>query len=356
MSDPYHQIYQGEVFVQSRCIWHENTLMDFFRSNLISLGYHSVSDNNKTWQRGDRTVVVCLVDDITTCKQDWTIPNSYLFDSNTVVITDNQINLPTQYTVKQLPASFFGIYHYTPENCDWQPDRRFNFSVNRLDQKRMSLMLELWKRIRGQPSCAVKDYINFNCWAWNGNNTSEEGLRQNFQNEWDQLPEPIQKAYTETFASLLPRMPWKTHALNHEQSHVKAWLNVVAETYSSDTTIALSEKTFRALSLPVPWALYAGKHTVAWLTQMGFDTCRDIIAHKYDTRYEIQTATYGDKSVDFISECNDFVDFAKKQNFETIKTRFQNAADHNRKVLADMAARWPADFAQWIPGVIKEIA
>lgn len=355
MVDLYHSIYQGEIFQQSQCIWHENTLMDFFRGTLLSLGYHSISDNNKVYRRGSRQVVICLVDDFSTCSTDYSTPLPYLFDRNTVVITDNHVTVPTQYQIHQVPSSFFGIYQHEPQQAVWQPDRRFNFSVNRLDTKRMLLMLELWSRCRFNPELATLDYINFNCWTWGGDNASPEGLRANFQQQWQNLDDHHREVYGETYEDLVHRMPLLNHALTHEQSHVRAWVNVVMETYSSDTTVAVSEKMFRALCLPVPWIVYSGKHTVAYLHSLGFDVQRDVIEHRYDGMIENKTAAYGDKMVDFIFEGSDFVSNNDQQT-EHLKARCQQAAEFNQQHLRNFARQWPVDFAQWWPKVVQSIS
>ena len=125
MTNLYHHIFENEIFVKSRCIWHENTLMDFFRSQLIGLGYTAADDSNKTWRRGDQTVVVCLVDDIFSCSVDKSKHISQAFEKNTIVITDNFINCPTQYRVHRLPSSFFGIYNHAPDKIVPAPRRRF---------------------------------------------------------------------------------------------------------------------------------------------------------------------------------------------------------------------------------------
>jgi len=362
MVDLYHKIYDGEIFKTSNCIWHENAVMEFFRSQLTSLGYKSVSDSNKVWQRGNQKVVVCLVDDFSTCSNEYEIALPYKFDKNTVVITDNFVTVPTQYTVFQLPSSFFGIYNHTPANLQWQPDRRFNFSVNRLDQKRMLVLLEIWNRCMmmsdefGSTLTKKHDYINFNCWAWEGDNSSQQGLKENFTNQWNQLEENYQQVFAHAYQSLLPDMPWINHELSHEQSHVSAWLNVVMETYSSDTTVALSEKVFRAMCLPVPWILYAGKNTVSYLHSLGFDVLHDIVKHKYDDMIENKTATYGDKLVDFVWCGADTVEQIKPQDFKKTTQRCSEAADHNRKLLQKMAQQWPHDLVAWLPAVIDRIA
>lgn len=353
MVDLYHNIYDGEIFQQSRCIWHENTLMDFFRSALLNMGYHSVSDSNKVYRCNDRTVVICLVDDFSTCSTEYSTALPYLFDPNTVVITDNWCAVPTQYTVLQLPTSFFGIYQHQPAAPAWQPDRRFNFSVNRLDTKRMLLMLELWHRSRYNPDADLQDLINFNCWSWNGDNKSDLGLRSNFEQQWQQLDSQYHSVYQETYDDLVPRMPLRNHDLSHEASHVHAWINIVMETYSSDTTVALSEKIFRAMCMPVPWMVYSGRNTVAYLHSLGFDVMRDVIEHRYDGMIENKTAAYGDKMVDFLFEATDFVQAA--QTNDDLAARCQSAANTNRRLLTNMAQQWPRDFANWWPKALAKI-
>ena len=350
--DKYHAIYQNEVFAKSQCIWHENTLLDFFRSNLIALGYNTVDPSNKVWQRGNQTVVVCLVDDFSTCSTNYSTPLPYLFDKNTVVITDNRVNIPTQYQVCQLPSSFFGIYAHMPELTNWAPNRRFNFSVNRIDTKRLLLFLELQLRAIDQPNSHILDYVNFNCWSWDGDNNSDIGLQSNFEQQYQQLEPQFHEVYDSTYQHLLSKMPFRNHQLEHEQAHLKAYLNVVMETYSSDTTIALSEKTFRALCLPVPWMLYCGRHTVAYLNSLGFDVLHDVVEHKYDSMIENKTAAYGDKMVDFLFEG---VDTVYKMQNQLPKNRANQASKTNQQRLATMKKAWPADFAKWWPQVVEQI-
>ena len=330
-------------------------MMDFFRNNLMALGYCPISDSRKVWQRGNRKVVVCLVDDIVSCSQEYSKTLPYQFDKNTVVITDNRINVPTQYRVHQLPQSFFGIYSHQPQQSVWKPQRRLNFSVNRIDVKRLLLMLEIYHRTRLHPQLSTLDHINFNCWSWSGDNVTEAGLKDNFQREWDMLSDDYHTVYQQSFEELKDQMPLVNHTLSHEQSHVSSWINVIVETYSSDHNIALSEKIFRAMCLPVPWIVYAGKHTVAYLHSMGFDVLGDIIPHSYDSMIENRTAAYGDKMVDFIFEGTDAVTKMKKQTFQTLNERANQAAVHNQRVLAELRASWPTDFAHWWPGVLADL-
>jgi hypothetical protein len=205
------------------------------------------------------------------------------------------------------------------------------------------------------PQADQLDYVNFNCWSWSGDNATKSELERNFELQWQALESQYQELYKPCYDELRPRMPWRNHNLDHEQQHVSAWINVVAETYSSDTTVALSEKLFRALCLPVPWIVYSGKHTVAYLASLGFDVLADVVSHDYDSLIENRTAAYGDKLVDFVYAGAEAVTRMQQQDFDTVRSRCEAAAQHNQQLLATMRARWPSDLAAWLPGLIQQI-
>ena len=357
--DLYHNIYTSEVFQKTQCIWHENIMMDFFRSQLIGLGYTPANDSRKVWRRGEQTVVICLADDFATCgPMDQILPMAQMFDKKTVVITDNQVNSPTQYQVVQLPQSYFGIYNYVPAITEWTPERRFSFSVNRLDNKRLRLFLELVTRTL-HPNSRIfdleRDYVNFNCWHWQSGNDSAEVLQQNFLNEFEFVPDELKNLYSSALKHMTSLMPYCNYTKTLEELHSHVWMNVIAETYSGDTVVALSEKLFRALVTPVPWIVYGGRYTVAYLRQLGFDVLDDLIAHTYDYELEKDTGEFGDKMVDFMREGHDAVEKFKTMPWDILSQRCQRAAQHNQILLAQMQTNWPIDFAKWLPGVIEKI-
>ena len=355
MKELYHHIFDGEIYQKSQCIWHENVLLDGLRSCLVNLGYNSVSASRKVWQRDSKQVVTCPVDDFTTCSHSTDDRVSRLFDPDTVVITDNHVSCPTVYTVHQLPTSFYGIYAYQPQQREWQPDRRFNLAINRLDIKRMILMLEYRKRLPWHDGREVMDYVNFNCWAWDGDNSSVQGLRTNFMQQWSLLDPVQQDAYQAVMDRDLPPMPWRNHDLDLEPSLHRAWLNLVVETYSSDSVIALSEKTFRALVTPVPWMLYAGRHAVVYLESLGFDCLTDVVPHGYDDRTETKTADYGDKCVDWFWMAQENYARLQDLDFAWLQQRCREAADHNRDLLRTMRQQWPTQQAHWWSQLVTEL-
>jgi hypothetical protein len=197
------------------------------------------------------------------------------------------------------------------------------------------------------------DYINFNCWRWGGDNESDTGLTDNFDNQYRELESQYHAVYDATYNRLHDTIPYRNHNMSQEQAHVKSWLNIIMETYSSDNTIALSEKIFRALCLPTPWQVYSGRNTVSYLHSLGFDTMQDIVTHKYDMMIENRTAAYGDKMVDFLFEATENVQTLQAQDFDTVASRAQQAAQHNQELLAWMRYNWPRDFARWWPTVLE---
>jgi hypothetical protein len=356
MADLYHRIYDNEIFRSSECIWHENTTLDLLRSLLKSQGYSSADSSNKVWQRGDRTVVVCLVDDYTTCAQYPTEPISRIFDSQTLVVTDNCVLAPTRYQVLTLPDSFFGIYAHRPETRPWQPQRRFTFAVNRIDIKRMLLFLEIVRSAHlyyADPDNL--DFVNFNCWSWAGDNTTTIGLQQNFQTVWHQLEPPYQELYGEYYTELMDRMPLRNHDMSLEQSYHASGMNVIIETYSGESVIALSEKTFAALTSGAPWTLYAGRHSVSYLDSLGFDTLGDLIPHRYDSLVENRSATEGDKMIEFVCGSRLLAHELQQQDHGQLVSRLQKAARHNQDRLCQFRQQWAQDFAEWLPRFIDAI-
>jgi hypothetical protein len=280
------------------------------------------------------------------------------WDINTMVITDNTITCATQYQVHRLPDSYFGIYSYSPSDTEWTPERRFNFAVNRLDTKRLQLFLELTSRTLFPNSRIFdleRDYVNFNCWHWGSTNDSAAEFQTSFAKEFEHVAANLKTVYLNAFEHMAPLMPYRNHNHSLEQSHVRAWLNVIVETYSSDTCIALSEKTFRALVTPVPFVLYAGRYTTARLTQMGFDLMPDLVKHRTDFNIEKQDGEFGDRMVDFVRDAHESVEAMKKMPFAKLQQRCQAAATHNQQVLAQYRQQWPRDFAAWLPAVIEKI-
>jgi hypothetical protein len=322
--------------------------MHFFQQNLSILGYSPIDLSKKIWKQNEKTVVICLVDDITSCIKNSDLPVSLLFDSNTTVITDNIIHCPTQYRVLQLPNSFYGIYYYQPELVEFNPVKRFNLSINRIDNVRLSIFLELAKRSEKNNIIFCDDYVNFNC-------VNHEQLTANavFEKVYNQFYDDIKSQYNEYYNLVNHKMPYCNHNLSHEQSMTSSLINLIVETYSGQEISSVSEKMFRALITPAPWTLYGGRYTVGVLKSLGFDTLDDLVDHDYNYRnYDNIVGTPNSKVVQYIWKSISNYNQLATLDQCTVKDRCINSARSNQRLLLSMRQRWPKDFATWWNSVI----
>lgn len=325
-------MHSNETWQSSQCLEREEAAVGAIVQRLAQSGYqntHIVSHTRSIWQRGPHKIVVSLVDDAWDCAVDRAKDTPYLFNSDTQVITDNWINTPTVYTVLRLPDSFYGIYSYVPVDLTWTPSRDYTFAVNRIDFKRMRILLNL-------SQCLGVDggHVNFNCVL--GRHTDP---KSNFQNHLIYAD----KDELSSLKKLAESMPLKNYDIDHDRTYVSSWLNIAVETYSSDNVIALSEKIFRCLVTPVPWIVFAGRYTIARLRSLGFDVLDDYVDHRYDRLSEAQN-----KISIFVDVARDTIDALKHQDWLALQARCQAAATFNQQLLAKMSLCWPADFEAWL--------
>ena len=339
-------VHNGEIWTQSQCLSHEHNINTAIYQIVQSAGFSATNDP-RIWRKGDHTVIVCLVDDIRSCNSDYHRDLPYLYDTNTTVITDNYLTCPTQYRVIRLPASFLGIYHYVPENQVWWPKRDFSFAVNRIDQRRFMVMLELGLRVH-----LHRGYVNFNCYRpGDSAEISKQQSLEYWSEHWDHASDEDRAHYQKSYELLTEQMPVRNYEVEHDVIFTRSYVNIVTETYSSDNNVALSEKIFRALVTPAPWTVLSGRYTVAYLETLGFDTLSDLVTHNhYDRLIEVQ-----DKTRIFIWKSLETAKAIKTQDLDQIKARCLVAAEHNQRLLASMAEQWPQDFAQWSQQLTKTL-
>lgn len=362
--DQFYRILDGEIYEKSLYLEHEHAVADFFSSMLAMLGYTTTDLARRIWTRNNKTVVVCLSDDFNICSQNRFAHQSEWFDPDTVVITDNHVTIDTSYCVYQLPKSYFGVFSYTPELQNFNPQRDLNFSVNRISQERVLLLLEFLKQSNGN------HYINFNAWDPYDPSDTAKDCSNNFLKYWnglDNLSRPLRglnsrhPQFNELAMTIVDQLPIRNHDISIEQVQLNSYVNMVIESYSGDTTITFSEKTFRALCTPAPWTLYSCKGTVDYLKQLGFDVLEDLFDHTYN---RVPQSLPGDISLSddiikiqaFITASIAHVKKLKTINSSELQTRCIRAATHNQELLATMRLSWPTDFASWLPRVIADLA
>jgi hypothetical protein len=352
--DVFYQTHLGEIFQQTHCMYHEHAILNLCSSMLLNMGYKKTNNNSREWSRGSSKVIVCLADDFGVNKENWDNPPAQWFDANTVVITDNYMPLPTDYQILQLPTSYFGVFNYVPVDQTWNPIKRFNFSVNRLDSQRQLILLELVKQSGGIDQIQLLDHANFNARA-QGNEQTAQHAQDSFTQCWTQLNQLHRTEYADWFSQTLPHMPFRNHSLTVEQAQVRSYVNLVIETYAGDATIAFSEKIFRALVTPAPWAVFSAKHAVSYLKTLGFDVLDDVVDHAYDS-FTQGRSIYGHEKISEFIKLNTQNYYRIKELDQTwLTARCQTAATHNQQLLTKMQQQWPTDFANWLLKTIAKL-
>lgn len=332
--DYTREIFSGEIWKKSRCLEHEHQINQCIFDLLRSQEFKK-TDHFRIWKKDHQTVIVCLVDDIRSCSTDYHTDLPYVFDQHTTILTDNYITCPTLFRVIDIPKSFFGIYNYVPASQSWSPDRDFAFQVNRIDTRRFKLVIDLCWR-----SHSHTGYINFNC---EDRVNIELTKTQAFEQFLSSLG-PAEQKYLSTYERIRTQVPIKNYDIEFDLVPYRIWLNIIVETYSSDTVVSVSEKIFRALVTPAPWTVYSGRYTVARLESLGFDCMSDIIDHNhYDRLKEVEN-----KIPVFNWKSLEIVNHLKQLGETTVRERCIQASQHNQKILQKMSQSWPADFSNWI--------
>lgn len=340
----YSQTYTSQVFTKTQCLDSEESMLVTLRHLLTISGYKPVDKARFVYTRGDRRVMLSLVDDVEKLNITWINDFFGSLTVNDVIITDNLLFRPTPAKVLQLPKSWFGIYSYTPEVEDCEPDRHFSYKTRRLDTLRMQIFLELHRCLGDFDN----GYVSFDL-ANHLPNQSDKAKVHEWQRLWDEtIPDNDKRRLKGSFNRLSTQLPYKNHHIEIDEAFYKSILNLVVETYSSDFSIALSEKIFRALVTPRLWAVYSGTYTVAYLKQLGFDVLDDVIGHAtYDTLFAGPF-----KVPNFVILTNPNQSYF---DWPAVKDRCYEAAEHNQNLLAEFKKQWPSDFAEWLPSVVDAI-
>jgi hypothetical protein len=233
-----------------------------------------------------------------------------VFLGNPGAWTDSKLVVSDNIPLKEIAGEFvplypeyWHIYQYQPEFVAQGPTHGISCFMNRVSADR-SQMFKLLKN----HDLLNTSWVSFNCLR-PGNSAP--------------APEDIAE-YGESFNNLTCSL---------EQCIVDSRIQIVLETYISDTHIAFSEKIFRTLQLPRPWVLYCSPRSVEHLRSFGFDVLDDLVDHGYDaviTHYDRLQMLF-DQALKFVDRTYTGQDLA----------RFDQAAEHNRQLLTKLGHAWP---------------
>lgn len=331
--DLVQSIFQNRITAESQ--WHtlSESCQDDIRSILVRKGF--VDINGHQFVKDHVRIFLDLVDDITSH-----IPLNDL-TTNDILITDTQISRPINARVFTVPVSWMGIFGHQPENYQFDSLKDYSLLTNRIDPNRMRLLMYLnrYKHLHD-------GIINFNCvMPDNWPHHSDEIAIQNWDRSWTELSDSLQAKYHREYDRLRSKMPLRNHDWDHDRALQASQFNMVIETFHGDESIRFSEKTFAAIVLPRPWAIFAGRWATVCLRRWGFDVLDDLVPHDFDRR------TYSDfKHETYIENC-----VHGMQPIDKNLQRLEQASQHNRDLLLHWRDYWQKDFQNWLDFVDQNL-
>jgi len=262
--------------------------------------------------------------------------------SNNTIITDQLINrdLYPDKNILKLPDSIFGIYYVPTPLENQQISLDFNLFINRADINRMFWFYKIVE-LDWLESGAVS-YIGSTARSTHPDLTSVEFLDLLYQKYFF----PNYQHQHDFARKCVPYQNFQdTGDLRKIMMQTK--LSIVIETYHERTdAISFSEKIFRALQVPRPWALIAATGSVSRLRSMGFDVFDDYVDHSYDSWPSDQDVT---KQTDHI--INEIARFKQLKITQDILDDWYRIYQNNLAVLASWHQSWRDDFKQFISGI-----
>lgn len=236
------------------------------------------------------------------------------------LITDNIVEL------EHIPLypEYWGTYSYTPEYVSQEPTKLFNCFMNRICTTRQSWFYQ---------------FVRKNL-LWHGNVSFLLDSR-NLPRGKDLYEANFQgyEIFEAEHNLMKDRVPFINFTGDLDQTIIDSQFSVVIETYFDwPGTIAFSEKVFRALQLPRPMMLYSMPGSVEVLKDYGFELFDDVVDHSYD-----QEPDQIKRQVMILDQLCDWRDkpFTSQQLLD-----FEERIKHNRHLLQDFRAKWPAKLEQ----------
>ena len=282
------------------------------------------------WQR-DQQIVSWRVEDSLFMED----PEAWTRPKPNAIISDN---IPLQpiagYDISLYPEHMW-VYGCDIKYQDHNPTYLFNCFMNRISGDRSIVFYELLRR-----KLLDQGLVSFNCFRPGDNRNLDvdpvDHSKKNYDWQYESADLVRYQVEHEQGRGLVPYNNIEPAGLDLEQAIIDSRLTVILETYISDDHIVFSEKIFRNLQIPRPWMLYSSPGAIAYLRSQGFDLLDDYVNHDYDLIKNHFARLL--KMVDQLEQ------FQTVQYTHLDYARFQQAAEHNQKLLKHFEQQWPAKF------------
>lgn len=272
-------------------------------------------------------------------------PEPYNTQPNRFLITNNRI-LSTSLPVsryEEFQDSWYGIYAGDVEITNTMPVRDFNCFMSRLCPTRQSWLYQFVRRdLLSSGFISFRMDISRSVFAKQHNNDPYKVFEWQYETWYKNF-----EAEHQIIKSQVPYCNFDDQAdLNHLIMQSK--FSIVLETYfERNEIITLSEKIFRQLKLPRPWLLFAMKHAVKYLRDIGFDVLDDIVDHSYDN-IDFDIA----RQVEILNQMSALSNLTFNQS---LVSRLEKAARHNQQLLQSLLNRFDQETTESFANAIKKI-
>jgi len=248
-------------------------------------------------------------------------------DESDVFVTDNLLHcdyLP-------LWPEYYGAYYMDVDYCEVPVTKTACCFINRTDPFRQSWLYLLIRR-----NLLDESHVTYNL------KIIEEEIPQEIWHKPSEIFEYLYQTNTE-FAKeheiIKTKVPFKTVNGTLEQAIMESKFSIVLETvFNMRHGVQTSEKTFRHLQMPRPFAIFANPGIIKHLKSCGFDVYDDIVDHSYD--YEDSDAV---RQALILNQAERFRNVEFDAN---LIDRLHKGCNHNKAVLKGYYDAWPGKKQQ----------
>jgi len=232
-------------------------------------------------------------------------------------VSDNHFRFRACY--ENIAPEFWHIYLCNTIVNKQTPNVLYNCLMNRVSGERLLLLFKLYRA-----GLLDQGTVSFNCYLPHCENNLTSRI-ENFTKLYSTLG---RNDFSKEFQELQNSIPI-TIEQDPDEAAMSSQISLVVETYTSDYTIAFSEKIFRALQTPRPWLLLCSPNSVCVLRDYEFDLLDDVVNHH---------------SYDYIENLDSRIDALIEELQKPIQwnlDRFEQAVAHNQQRLKKLANDWP---------------
>lgn len=268
----------------------------------------------------NKSISIMLVDEIKIQEND-----------KSLIVTDNV--LEKKYYLALWPE-YWGSFAYTPEYKNVIPKKGFNCFINRTCPIRQSWFYQLVRRdlLNDGWISFLLDYRK--TLAPTGLDVLDKIAVYDF------VFSQGCDIFVEEHHKMREHVPFQNFDISIDAAIIDSKITLVIETYFDTSTIAFSEKIFRALQLPRPFLLYCAKGSISILRNLGFNVYDDIVDHGYDCQPD---------NIKRQVEILDRLEKYKNISYNQLKLDdFNNRAAHNQKILRKLRNEWPSKLKKTI--------